>query len=75
MKIGPKMIEAARYVEKWPGHTKYNVAEGISPDCIPNGYRIVNRAIDAGMIIAKPGDKKGSFKLYPRIGQYDRPHP
>lgn len=59
-RVGPRMAEAARYVQAHPGCTKLRVAEHVAPTGVPGGspgigygYRTVDRAIRAGLIRAE----------------------
>lgn len=62
LRIGPRMQQAYDYVRKNPDCTKYAVARAIGPHGSQfYGWRALQRAIEAGMILAvKEGD---SFKL------------
>lgn len=53
MHIGPKMLEAVEVVKANPHCTKKYVAERIGPHgSVSYGYRPVDRAIKAGLIVA-----------------------
>lgn len=59
LRIGPRMMAAYEYVKAHPGCTKYEASKAIGPHGSNfYGWRAVNRAIAANMIIAvKRGNK------------------
>lgn len=63
-RIGAKMAAAAQYVERHPGCPKLAVAQAVGPNgSTQYGYRIVDRAIAAGLIQAlRTGSR---YELYP----------
>ena len=63
-RIGPKMQEAVDFVKENPGCAILPVAQHIGPNgSVQYGYRAVHRAIEAGLIQAKPGKRKGTYSL------------
>jgi hypothetical protein len=74
MRIGPRMKEALTVVEANPGCCKLLVARAIAPRGsggglgIQYGYRAVDRAIRAGLIVIGAGSKRryNAYALWPR---------
>jgi len=69
MRIGPKMQEAADFVNQNPGCSMLKVAEAIGPNGSRYyGYRAVHRALKAGLIRDRGhevGAPNGQYRLYP----------
>ena len=68
-RIGPQMLAAVEIVRRNPGCSIKFVAERITPCHVPSqnwayGYNPVNRAIEADLILARPGARKGTYALY-----------
>lgn len=70
MRVGPKMRAAAAYVERNPGCSKLDVAIGAVQNVSGSRdmgalYEPVNRAIRAGLIVARGGASRARYYLYP----------
>lgn len=66
---GQKMHAAAQYVRDHPGCSKWEAARAVSTHGSNNaGYRIIDRAVKAGMIIAER-QADGSYRLTPPPGE------
>lgn len=68
-RIGPKMSAVVWYVGRNPGCSKLDVALGAvqnTPGSRDMGaiYGPVDRALAAGLIVHRPGAKKGRYYLY-----------
>jgi hypothetical protein len=67
-RIGPKMVDAAEVVNRYPGCTKKEVAKIVGPNqSLRYGYQIVDRAIGAGLIHARACGNH--YQLFP--GDWD----
>jgi hypothetical protein len=66
--IGPRMRQLADYVERNPGTIMYKAACAVQPHgrghCF--GYATAWRAVKAGLVRAEPGERRGTYRLYPR---------
>jgi len=62
-RIGPCMEAVAAYVRENPGCPKIGPARHVAPKgSLMYGYRSVDRAIRAGLVVAKRG-KNGTYSL------------
>lgn len=66
-RIGPRMAEALEVATDHPGITMQDLAEAVGPHGSRRyGYRIVHRAIAAGLLqIVERPEKRGCYRVYP----------
>lgn len=63
-RIGPRMAECVEFVKAHPGCVMIEAVRHVMPrGSTMFGYRSVWRAVDAGLIVAKPGARKGTYRL------------
>jgi len=68
-RIGPRMNEVLEHVKANPGCTKLSAALAVAPHgSTMYGYRTVDRAIRAGLIVAKRPSVYGKYALYAQEG-------
>lgn len=64
-RIGPKMAWARDYVAAHPGCTKHEVSRAVGPHgSNAYGWRIVQRAMAAGLIEHRDGPRADRYYLY-----------
>lgn len=64
-RIGRRMVDVASFVSANPGALMISAARYVGPHgSLKFGYRTVHRAIDAGLVQALPGTRRGTWRLF-----------